>query len=83
MLQLGWDSRESWRCLTVVCGWSLVTLGPAFELETLGGGFWTSTGESVTALDTVSLDLERAHVVGRSTNQVEKWSGWRHLFTMY
>ena len=49
------------RCPTVVCGWSPVTLGPAFELVTLRGGFQTSTGESVTGLVMVSLELEHAH----------------------
>ena len=54
-------SGRGWRCPTVVCGWSPVTLGPAFELVTLKGGFQTLTGESVTELVMVSLELERAH----------------------
>ena len=29
---------RGWRCPTVGCGWSSVTLGPAFELVTLQGG---------------------------------------------
>ena len=54
-------SGRGWRCPTVVCGWSPVTLGPAFELVTLRGGFQTSTGGSVTGLVMVPLELEHAH----------------------
>ena len=54
-------SGRGWRCPTVVCSWSPVTLGPAFELVTLRGGFQTSTGESVTGMVMVSLELEHAH----------------------
>ena len=53
-------SGRGWRCPTVVCSWSPVTLGPALELVALKGGLRRRTGESVTELVMVSLDLERA-----------------------
>ena len=37
-------SGRCWRCPTVVCSWSPVTLGPAFELVTLRGGFGRRRG---------------------------------------
>jgi len=37
-------SGRGWRCPTVVCSWSPVTLGPAFELVTLRGGFGRRRG---------------------------------------
>ena len=47
-------SGRGWRCPTVVCSWSPVTLGPAFELVTLRGGFGRRRGS-------LSLDWSWSH----------------------